>query len=258
MEGVPSTKGNGAAAFDPPGLKAVFCGEHAWCGEKMMLATELADAMPLARFFGCGAFAEALDRYQAAHPGGDRRAVASMWSLYYFSALAIPFIVACRAERALPVAFESMSLALGEDGLPRAFGLSDEGGWSEEGGSDLRRAIVPLVRAHLAPVVAILKAEAGLAPRLAWNNAAVYIDYAFNATAATGAQAWPAQALFEASDLGDGGVNPFLGCLRREAETQGPEAGTLVCRRKVCCLRYLLPGVSSCGALCALPAQRHH
>ncbi|MFP5078119.1 siderophore-iron reductase FhuF [Rhizobium sp. YIM 134829] len=247
-----------ATVFDPPGLKTVFAGEHAWCGEKMKVTAALEGAVPLSQFFASGAFEAALQRYGEAHPGGDRRAIVSMWSLYYFSALAIPFIVARRAERLLPVSLGTMTIALAEDGLPRAFGLIDEGVWSDEGGEDLARAVVPLLRGHLEPVVDRLKSRAGMAPKLAWNNVAVYLDYAFNATATTAdAETWPARPLFEADRLADGGVNPFKGCLKRESDEMGPEPGRLVCRRKVCCLRYLLPGIPSCGALCALPAQRH-
>ncbi|CZT35668.1 siderophore-iron reductase FhuF [Rhizobium sp. 9140] len=240
-------------AFRPPELKSVFTGEHAWCGEKMMLSRDLEGALPLAGFFSSPAFTEALDRYAQTHGGSDQRAVASMWSLYYFAGLTIPFIVARRADYVLPVDLSSMTIALAEDGLPRAFGLETEGDWSEADAADGADGyVVPLVHRHLAAVIAAMKAAAGLAPKLAWNNAAVYIDYAFNATAPTsGSDAWASRALFEQPVLADGTANPFRGCLRHE-----PVGDETVCRRKVCCLRYLLPGIPSCGALCALPSQR--
>jgi len=241
-------------AFGPSSLKAVFAGEHAWCGEKMMLSSELDDAVPLDEFFRSGGFSAALDTYAATHGGTDRRAVASMWSLYYFSILTIPYIVARRADHALPVAAQNMTIALAEDGLPRALGLARVGDWSEGEDGDLLSFVVPLISQHLAEVVAQLKAQGGMAPKLAWNNAAVYIDYAFNATErerAGDGDAWASRPLFSAPHLPDGSANPFLGCLRHEIE-----GGETVCRRKVCCLRYLLPGIPSCGELCALPAQR--
>ncbi|WP_275791135.1 siderophore-iron reductase FhuF [Pararhizobium gei] len=240
------------AAFEPPCLASVFSGEHAWCGEKMMLSSELDNAFPLSDFFASGRFSLALDTYAMAHGGTDRRAVASMWSLYYFSCLAIPYIVAARAERMLPIRFDEMTIALAEDGLPCALGLPHEGDWSE--GDDLLALMPPLVGRHLSDVVSQLKGHAGLAPKLSWNNAAVYIDYAFNATERNPSQDgddWASRALFEQQQLPDGSANPFLGCLRHEVQ-----GGQTLCRRKVCCLRYLLPGVPSCGELCALPAQR--
>ena len=166
--------------FRPHSLKAVFSGEHAWCGEKMMLSSDLPDAVPLGDFLAGDGLAETLDRYAQAHGGADRRAVASFWSLYYFSALTIPYVVARRAETTLPIDLDTMTIAIGEDGLPRAFGLAHEGDWSEE--QDLVEVITPLVDAHLSRAVALLKEKSGIAPKLAWNNAAVYIDYAFNTT----------------------------------------------------------------------------
>lgn len=241
-------------AFRPSSLKTVFAGEHAWCGEKMMLSSELEGAVPLSEFFGSGGFSAALDTYAATHGGTDRRAVASMWSLYYFSILTIPYIVARRADHALPVAAENMTIALAEDGLPRAMGLAHEGDWSEGKSADLLSFVMPLVSQHLAGTVAQLKAQGGIAPKLAWNNAAVYIDYAFNATERerpADGDGWASRPLFSQPHLPDGSANPFHGCLRHELD--GEET---VCRRKICCLRYLLPGIPSCGNLCALPAQR--
>ena len=235
-----------------PSLKAIFTGEHAWCGEKMMLSSQLPDALPLGDFLSGGGLAETIDRYAAHYGNADRRAAASFWSLYYFSALAIPYVVARRAETALPIAIEDMTIALGEDGLPRAFGLPHEGAWSDA--DDLFDFVGPLVDCHLARVVATLKTQTGIAPKLAWNNAAVYIDYAFNTTDRSmleGEDHWPYRPLFDCPRLADGSKNPFHGCLRHE-----PEADLIHCRRKICCLRYMLPGIPGCGELCALPELR--
>ena len=240
------------SVFKPQGLKAVFAGEHAWCGEKMMLSSNLDDAVPLADFLTGDGLAETLDRYAAQHGNADRRAAASFWSLYYFSALAIPYVVARRAETTLPIAIDRMTIALGDDGLPRAFGLPHEGDWGDDG--DIVDFATPLVEEHLARVVAVLKERTGISTRLAWNNAAVYIDYAFNATdraPIAGEDHWPARPLFDRPLLAHGSPNPFHGCLRHELE-----AGVTHCRRKVCCLRYKLPGIPGCGELCALPELR--
>lgn len=217
-----------------------------------MLSSDLAGAIPLGDFLAGDGFSETLDRFAESHGNVDRRAAASFWSLYYFSALTIPYIVAHRAERALPVDFDAMTIALGEDGLPRAFGLPHEGDWSE--GDDLLRVVTPLVDCHLARAVALLKEQAGIAPRLAWNNAAVYIDHAFNVTDRTppeGDDPWPSRPLFDCPLLANGRRNPFQGILRHELE-----AGATHCRRKICCLRYMLPGIPGCGELCALPELR--
>ncbi len=243
---------DGETAFRPQGLKAVFTGEHAWCGENMMLSSDLDGAVPLGDFLAGDGFSQTLDRYAEVHGSADRRAVASFWSLYYFSALTIPYVVARRAEITPPIALDEMTISIGEDGLPRAFGLPHEGDWSESKG--LVDVITPLVDCHLARVVALFKEKTGIAPKLAWNNAAVYIDYAFNATdrsPAEGDDHWPSRQLFDCPQLANGSRNPFHGCLRHEMEE-----GAVHCRRKVCCLRYMLPGIPGCGELCALPELR--
>ncbi|WP_439624727.1 siderophore-iron reductase FhuF [Shinella sp.] len=218
----------------------------------MMLSSDLDGAVPLGDFLAGDGFSQTLDRYAEVHGSADRRAVASFWSLYYFSALTIPYVVARRAEITPPIALDEMTIAIGEDGLPRAFGLPHEGDWSESKG--LIDVITPLVDCHLARVVALFKEKTGIAPKLAWNNAAVYIDYAFNATdrsPAEGDDHWPSRQLFDCPHLANGSRNPFHGCLRHEMEE-----GAVHCRRKVCCLRYMLPGIPGCGELCALPELR--
>jgi ferric iron reductase protein FhuF len=240
-------------ANGPTPLSAAFAGPHAWCNEKMMLSEELSDCIPLPDFFASGAFDRALSTYAEASGGSDRRAVASMWSLYYFSALTIPYVVArVLNHQALPVAFDEMTVALAADGLPRAFGVDGPGDWRNDGGREVFSMLAPLMRSHLAKVVAHLKATGGISPRLAWNNAAVYIDYALR-SAGTDPLHDQADAMTGRRSMPDGTPNPFFDCLRHEEED-----GARVCRRKICCLRYLLPGIPSCGSLCALPSQRSH
>jgi ferric iron reductase protein FhuF len=233
-------------------LSPAFVGEHAWCHERMMLATDLAAGISLTDFFGNGGFQRAIDRYAEASGGTDRRAVVSMWSLYYFSCLIIPFLLARRlAAHALPVAFSEMTIALSEDGLPRAFGVPHTGRIEDDIGSDGFEAIGPMLEAHLGHAVAQLKA-CGISAKLCWNNAAVYIDYALRLADGEAGAAAADLPLFIRGCMPDGGVNPFCGCLQ-----QVEEDGERVARRKICCLRYMLPGVPSCGKRCALPSQRN-
>lgn len=233
-------------------LSPAFAGAHAWCNEKMMLASNLADSVPIGEFFASGGLEQALSTYAETKGGCDRRVAASMWSLYYFSALTIPYIVARTLEgQVLPTAFDTMTLSLSADGLPNAFGVRDPGSLQDIGTGDVFSVIAPLIEHHLAGAVAQLKSRTGIAPRLSWNNAAVYIDYALRTVWDMPDLGCAVDDLVHRSNLPDGAPNPFHGCLRFEQD--GAE---MVCRRKVCCLRYQIPGVPSCGNLCALPSQR--
>jgi len=230
-------------------LSPAFAGEHAWCSEKMVLSTELSDGVPLPRFFGDGGFRQAIDRYAEACGDSDRRAVVSMWSLYYFSTLSIPYVLARRlAAQALPIAFDEMTIALQENGLPRAFGVPHRGGHAAVEEDDGFGAIGPLLEQHLPEAVAKLNA-CGISAKLCWNNAAVYLDYALRLTRPAEG---PDLTVFVRGCLPDGGVNPLCGSVRY-VEEDGERVG----RRKICCLRYMLPDVPSCGKPCALPSQRN-
>ena len=233
-------------------LSSAFAGPHAWCNEKMMLSADLADGIPLPEFFASGGFDRALSTYAKTCGGSDRRAVASMWSLFYFSALTSPYVVARVLDhQALPVMFDDMTVALSADGLPRAFGVATAGDWRDDDAGEIFAMIGALMDAHLSKVVPHLKTIGGISPKLAWNNAAVYIDYALR-TAGTEPLSDQADAMVARRLMPNGAPNPFFDCLRQEEED-----GVPVCRRKICCLRYLLPGIPSCGSLCALPSQRN-
>jgi ferric iron reductase protein FhuF len=235
----------------PSGLSRAFAGDHAWCADKLLLSQDLADGVPLPAFFRDGGFARAIDRYAEISGGSDRRAVISMWTLYYFSGLSIPYLIARRlAGQMLPVGFEEMTIALSEDGLPRAFGVPHRGRADEGCDDDCFGAVGPLLESHLDQAVAVLK-QHGISAKLCWNNAAVYIDYALRQTNIAAEAGLADLPLFVRGCLPGGGINPFCGAIR-----QLEEEGKCVSRRKVCCLRYMLPGVPSCGTLCALPEQR--
>ncbi len=235
----------------PQGLEEIFVDAHAWCAEKMAPASAFSGAMPLDAFLDGDAFGQAMERVCAAHGDCDRRAAASFWSLYYGSALCIPYVVARRIGILLDIRTSALTIVIGENGLPESFGLLLPVRPVAPVGDPLL-IVTPLVRDHLDPLSRLMKIRTGIAPKLCFNNAAVYLDYAFSACASgQDAPGWAAARLFEAPVLADGGRNPFEGLLRQEAEGQ-----QIHCRRKVCCLRYQLPGIPGCGELCALPELR--
>lgn len=204
--------------------------------------------MPLAGFLASDALEAAIDRIVSDHGGADRRAAASFWSLYYVSALSIPYVVARRAGLSPDLNPERMTILVAGNGLPETFGLLAPVSQAEPADDPLT-IVTPLIRGHLEPLAALLKTRTGIAPKLCFNNAAVYLDYALSATGMEGA--WPAEPLFVREWLGDGSRNPFHGLLKQEAV-----GDQIHCRRKVCCLRYQLPGIHGCGELCALPELR--
>ncbi len=185
-----------------------------------------------------GAFDRALGAFAAAYDEPDRAALVSLWSMYYLAALVVPPTAAllCR-DHVLPVGFAEIGVAIGASGLA-AFRLPD-GGCP----ADLRgcRRFDTLVEGHLAPFVTLCAARANLSTRVFWSNAAVMLDWVLGELRA--AETLPeARAEAEALLAGHAGACRLAHPLRIEAD------GTRT--RRVCCLRYRLPGVADCGSLC--------
>jgi ferric iron reductase protein FhuF len=196
-----------------------------------------------------------IDRYATTFPGADRRAVVSMWTMYYFSILMIgTAIAALEARRVLPVALDRAGICIKPgSGEPHAFLLPDFG--AATGAEGTHQALDAVVRMHAEPLVEAIAKGAGVSRKLLWTNISGYlfwiVDEVSRLSGAGQAAGWP--ELVRAKAWPDGWANP-LHDLVRPAED---ENGAPVARRRVCCLRYALPGVTGCGAICPLPAGRH-
>lgn len=172
----------------------------------------------------------------------DRRALASLWSMYYFGGLIVPVTVAMlRLDRALPVALETLAFDLDPIGRVERFYLP-HGGVKGQSGARFDT----LVHEHLSLLIASVAKHSGLSPRVLWSNAAVILDYVVNEVVVDGG-AHP-EALAEARSLLAGSGSPCFGITRPfvEAPTNGQR------ERTVCCLRYKLPGVGACPGICPL------
>ncbi|GJE74018.1 MULTISPECIES: siderophore-iron reductase FhuF [Methylorubrum] len=175
------------------------------------------------------------------HPGGERRAVASLWSAYLFAGLIAPGLAA-GARLGLALAPDRLRLAAG-NGLPEAFHLGPERPLP----APLPMQVDRLLAECVAPAVRLLRAETGLSVRLLWENAGGYLFW----TLGTLARETPERA---------GEVEEALRALRwpQEACTAltlmraDALAGLEAPRRRVCCLRHALPGHGKCAGICPL------
>ncbi len=191
-------------------------------------------------------------RFAAVHPGGDRRALVSMWTHWHFGALIIPTTAAILLlGRNLPVGLEHVRIALQEDGRTEALILANDGHSLKPDG---KGGFADLFQGHVEPLVESFAAHFHVSPRLLWTNAATIFDWTLHQAAAF--DGVRRSALEEGHNLLEskfdkrGRPNPMSGVMAwRE------QGGQRVRKRKVCCLRYLLPGMSDCGSLCPLPER---
>ncbi|MCH4547635.1 siderophore-iron reductase FhuF [Rhizobium changzhiense] len=198
-------------------------------------------------------FDEIIGRYAQKFPGSDRRAIVSMWTLYYFSMLTIAPSVHMFVHRiGLSLEIDRLSLVCNEHtGEPEAFVMSGGPKVTTDPAAELHR----LMRGHAEPLVAAIAANAGVAPKLLWNNAAAYLSWILKEIAHRYEPALVegGLALLQDTQWPGGGRNPMFGMIRIVRQQCGLE----FVRRKVCCLRYNLPGVGGCGEACPLPEGRH-
>lgn len=211
----------------PPSLVSSCAGMTLGCPPDCARACRLGDAAQ---------FDAVLDAFAARFHDPDRAALVSFWSLYYLAPLIVPSTAAllCR-DRILPVGFEELGLATSETGIA-AF-LLPHGAPRTAGACRFET----LVDGHLAPFAALCASRTGLSPRIVWANAAAILDWALGELEGVDTVA---EARAEARALLDGGAGACRLAYRLRRDAQG------ACVRRVCCLRYRLPGVPDCGALC--------
>jgi ferric iron reductase protein FhuF len=236
-------------------LASIFDGPLAFARDVLSLPGMAAEgeAIPCAALSRPDVLGGLLDRFAVQHGGADRRAVVSIWTQFYVTRLIYPVLAAnLLLGRDLPLVPEETLLLVGPEGNPQGFRLAHEGGAVTERGME---RFAPLVRGHLAPMVQAVVAEGRVAAKLVWNNAGVRFAGTAEIAGGLGLLSEPAAAdvaaMLENACWPDGSPNPLFQPYR-DSEWEGQA----VRRRKVCCLRYLLPAFEACGSACPLPCGR--
>lgn len=180
------------------------------------------------------------------------RALLSQWSKFYFR-LAAPAAIAAALTLRRPLAMNARRCTVAlRDGMPEALYLPADalGAIADEPA----HRYVSFMREHAAAVIDSLSALARISPRVLWNNLGNLLDALFEAHREDGASeiaACDAAWLFASPSLFDGEPNPVLHALRLMA----PRSSLLPVpfrARRVCCLRYEIPGERRLCASCPL------
>lgn len=185
--------------------------------------------------------------------GGDRRAILSMWTQWHFGTLIIPTTAAILfLGRELPVELDHVSIALHDNGRTAAIILPEMAAPELAGtGNRFSR----LFQGHVEPLIRNLASQFKISPRLLWNNAADIFEWTLLQADAIGSARSDAlsegRALLKSRFGKSGQPNPMFDLVRYL-----PQDEHTIRQRKLCCLRYLLPGVECCGSLCPSPPAK--
>lgn len=247
-----------AAGADAPvdRLSTIFTGDLVGYRDAFVFSAPDRPWVPAVDLLRADSFDRIVDPFAARYSGADRRAVVSFWTQWYFGTLIPPAVAAILLlERDLPLALEDVGVILHEEEYrPTGFRLPHRGQRLAADVDPFER-FQRLVRLHLEPLIDAVAANNGLATRLLWSNAGSYFDWIVRELASRDAEDSGADAASEGFRLlnsvtgPDGSKNPLFRPVR--PVRKGDEE---VLQRRICCLRYLLPGVEACGDRCPLPA----
>lgn len=185
-----------------------------------------------------------LSLYSQRFEGCDRRAIVSLWSKGYLEALFPPLLASCLAlDLRLPIALQHLGLAVNERGTPVLI-VPDSAGQIMDSTGQAPLHICALFHDNLQPFVSGVARFGRLSTRALWGNIAAYLAWTLGLLVqhqwVSPAHALELRALFSASQLPDGTINPLHGAYQFDTADGQP-------RRKVCCLRYQLPHLPYCA-----------
>ncbi len=225
--------------------EALFAGPLGhWAGS--LTFRDHPDAIDATELVSRDVFESLLTRFSRAYPGADRLALTSFWSQTYFAKLIILLTAFCLTVQR-PVALDVGALRVRfcpETGAPLSFHLRSGGPARTP-----ERLVKALYEEQVAGMVALLRRHSGLSARLLWENAGSYGMWVLGEIVRRDPGSSPV-----AMGLLRDGQWPRAGCtmlmhMKRAACESRP------CLRRVCCLRYRLPGVARCAGTCPLADQ---
>lgn len=188
-----------------------------------------------------------LERFSLQYSRGDRRAVASLWSKWHFSSVISAALAAnLLLERDLPLGLDDLHLELTPEGQTRRLWLHHAG--KPLASQNAFTRFSTLIEGHLTPLIMTLAKLSGASPKVFWSNAGNYFEHFTEALQthplAEANVAEPARELMATRHLPDGCRNPLYQPVRYLQDTSGTKTGR---RRRLCCIRYLMPELGYCG-----------
>lgn len=229
-----------------PPIAPLFQGAFAHYRDVLTLPDDPRPAIPAREFVEAACLEEQMLRFAPEHVEGDRRALVSLWSKYYFLRLIPPVLAAgLILNWRLPLKFDEIAIIVSQEGLPAAFQLPHAGErWSQAPADGFER-FAGLLDDNLAPFIQALTSYRKVASKVLWSNAGNYFEW-FMSTLANlpfpQAMLAPGRQILEQRLRPDGSRN-FLFEPIRYVPQQAPERPWR--QRRLCCIRNQL-GMSMC------------
>lgn len=227
-----------------PSLAPLFSGELETLSDHLVLADDERPYVACSALLEEGRIAVLLERFAKNYPEPEPRAVASQWSKWYFSRLMTSVLAAnIIMNRRLPIGFDETGVILSEDGRATAFRLWDDG--QDFTPLDFVERFEELIDGHLAFLIAALSAASGLSAKVLWSNAGNIFENVISRCASAFGDGHTGVAhgrqLLSARVWRDKRPNRMF-----EPVRYVPAGDVTLRKRRVCCIRYLMPSLSLC------------
>lgn len=231
-------------------LESIFRGNFARYRTVLALRDDPREAIAGPDFLRPQTLREMMVRFRPEFVAEDPRGLASLWSKNYFVRLIPPVMAAALLlNYRLPLDMARLEVVVDGSGVPIAFKLPHAGEKLPEAPRTPFERFAHLIEDNLAPFIGALSACSGLTEKVLWSNAGNYFEWALGQLAAQGGTAQAladGKVLLEARLTPDGRRNPLHEPIRY-VEVAEPDAEPDLWRmRRLCCIRYLLPGVELC------------
>jgi ferric iron reductase protein FhuF len=236
-----------------PAFAPLFAGELAIYGDRFVLSADEPPPSPGRDLADAERLSQLLARFtEQRYPGGDRRAIASLWAKQHFATLLPPFLaLALIAELEINIDINAIGCTFSADGVTKRIHLRDAGRRAMP--ADAFARFQPLIDGHLEPLIRSLAAASGVSRKVLWSNAGNMFDFITRRIERAIDPRPPvsdALGLMASRRLPDGRPNPLFDPVRYQDRSGSSER-----LRRVCCIRYLIPDLGYCST-CPLPAAR--
>lgn len=227
-----------------PSLAPLFSGDLEALGSHLALAADKRPHLACSALLEQERLTQLLNRFGENYAEAEPRAVASQWSKWYLSRLVTPVLAAnIVLDRKLPISFQETGIILSPDRRVEAFRLRDDG--QAFAPSDFMERFEDLIDGHLSLIIPEISAASGLSQKVLWSNAGNIIE---NVVASCARKLGEEHAgvvhgrqLLSSRLWRDRQPNRVFEPVRYLAS--GEET---VRKRRVCCIRYLIPSLSLC------------
>lgn len=231
------------------GLTPLFSGDLTRYRNVLVAADDSREAISGAEFLQPQMLSTLMARFRPQFATADQRGLASIWANQYFMRLFPPVIsAALLLNQRMPLRLEQLAIIVDGEGLPLVFKLPGPCEPLPAPQNPFER-FAHLLDDNLQPFIQALCAHTGVSAKVLWSNAGNYFEAWLGQLQKRSDQPQlllDGQRLLSAAQRPDGSRNPLYAPIRYIDIEHADGQVRPWRQRRLCCIRYVLPGVELC------------